>query len=38
MLFVTDGYADMLEGATVGDSTVGIDFANLKFVIPGVLN
>jgi hypothetical protein len=33
ILFVTDGYADMLEGTTVGDSTVGIDLANLKFVI-----
>jgi hypothetical protein len=33
ILFVTDGYANMLEGATVGESTVGIDLANLKFVI-----
>jgi hypothetical protein len=32
LLFITDGYVDMLEGATVGDSTVGIDLANLKFV------
>ena len=35
LLFMTDGYADMLEGATVGDSTEGLDLAALRFRITG---
>jgi hypothetical protein len=27
LLFIKDGYAEMLEGATVGDSTVGVDLS-----------
>ena len=33
MLFMKDGYADMLEGATVQDSTVGLDLATRRFKI-----
>jgi hypothetical protein len=33
MLFMKDGYADFLEGATVGDSTTGIDLSTLRFKI-----
>jgi hypothetical protein len=33
MLFMKDGYADMLEGATIEDSTVAIDLASLRFRI-----
>jgi len=33
MLFMKNGYADMLEGATIDDSTVGIDLAALRFEI-----
>jgi hypothetical protein len=35
MLFMKDGYADMLEGAAVVDSTVGVDLSNLGFRIVG---
>jgi hypothetical protein len=31
MLFMKDGYAEMLEGAAVVDSTVGIDFSSVRF-------
>jgi hypothetical protein len=35
-LFMKDGYAEMLEGATVTDKTDMIDFANVRFRIdPG---
>jgi hypothetical protein len=33
MLFMKDGYAEMLEGAAVDDSTVGIDLSKLRFKI-----
>lgn len=33
MLFLEGGYADMLEGATLGDGTVGVDLWSLKFAI-----
>lgn len=33
LLFMKGGYADMLEGATVQDSTVGIDLSALRFKI-----
>jgi hypothetical protein len=33
MLFMKDGYADLLEGAAVDDSTVGIDLSALEFEI-----
>jgi hypothetical protein len=33
MLFMKDGYADMLEGATVDDCTLGLDLSALKFEI-----
>jgi hypothetical protein len=33
MLFMKDGYAEMLEGATIDDSTVGIDLSTLQFKI-----
>lgn len=33
LLFMKDGYAHMLEGATIGDSTVGIDLSTLNFKI-----
>jgi hypothetical protein len=36
LLFTKEGYADMLEGATIEDSTSGLDFASLQFTIePG---
>jgi hypothetical protein len=31
MLFMEDGYANFLEGATCGDSTLGIDLSSLRF-------
>ena len=31
VLWLQDGYADCLEGFTVDDSTVGIDFTALTF-------
>lgn len=31
LLFLEDGYAVMLEGATVGDDTTGVDFAARSF-------
>jgi hypothetical protein len=33
MLFMENGYADFLEGATIDDSTVGIDLSALRFEI-----
>jgi hypothetical protein len=33
MLFMENGYAKMLEGATVTDSTIGIDFSSVRFKI-----
>lgn len=33
MLFIKDGYTEMLEGATVDDSTVGIDLSAITFKI-----
>jgi hypothetical protein len=33
LLFTREGYADMLEGATVEDSTVGLDLRSLQFTI-----
>jgi len=33
MLFMKDGYAEMLEAAAVDDSTVGIDPSTLRFKI-----
>jgi len=33
LLFVEEGYANCLEGATVGDSTVDVDLSALKFEI-----
>jgi hypothetical protein len=33
LLFTKDGYADMLEGATIDDSTVGLDLAAVRFQI-----
>lgn len=33
LLFFKDGYADFLEGATVGDNTEGVDFAAITFSI-----
>jgi len=33
LLFIKNGYADVIEGATVGDSTVGIDLLTLRFKI-----
>ncbi len=36
LLFTKQGYAFMLEGATIDDSTVGLDLASLQFTIqPG---
>jgi hypothetical protein len=35
ILFMKDGYANMLEGAATADSTVGIDLSNLRFRIVG---
>jgi hypothetical protein len=31
MLFLKEGYAEMLEGAAVADSTVGIDLSTIQF-------
>jgi hypothetical protein len=37
LLFTSDGYARTLEGATVLDSTVGLELADLRFeIIPDV--
>jgi hypothetical protein len=33
LLFMKDGYADMLEGAAIEDSTVGVDLTNVRFTI-----
>jgi hypothetical protein len=33
MLFMEDGYAHMLEGAAIDDSTAGIDLGSLRFKI-----
>jgi hypothetical protein len=33
MLFMKDGYADFLEGATIEENTTGIDLATLRFKI-----
>jgi hypothetical protein len=33
MLFMKDGYAEMLEGAAVDDSTLGVDLSTLQFKI-----
>lgn len=33
LLFLEDGYADCLEGATVDDNTEGVDFAAVTFSI-----
>ena len=33
VLFMKDGYADLLEGASIDDSTVGINFNDVDFKI-----
>jgi len=33
LIFVADGYASCLEGATVGDSTTGVDLSAVTFTI-----
>lgn len=33
LLFMKDGYVSMLEGATVQDGTVGVDFSKVVFNI-----
>lgn len=36
MLFMRDGFAEMLEGAACGDSTVGVNLEALRFdLVPG---
>ena len=34
VLWLTEGYAACLEGFTLGDSTVGLDFATVRFTVP----